>query len=127
GQNDAGMKDSPGRKRGRHVGQISGTSLSSPTYQKPATGSAPTFCWSAGSADADECSPGRSQSRAGQDISRTVAERAAVSAHLGAERAYLLMACRVKQAGKDKQNTGDEIHRRSPCNPFRRLRYPSDG
>ena len=53
------------------------------------------------SADADEHAPGGREAGSYQDKGRAVAERAAVAAHLDAERSNLMIARGVKQARED--------------------------
>src|SRR5262249_378816 len=52
---------------------------------------------------------------AGQNVMRVVAKHAAVTAHLDTNRTDFMLASGVKHPGQDNQNTGDDIHRRSPC------------
>src|SRR5581483_10023471 len=73
----------------------------------------------AASADADEGAPGSGQAGADQHIMRIVAERAAITAHVGTERADLVIARGIEQAGEHGERCGDEIHRQSPgCRQF---------
>src|SRR5258708_28524536 len=67
--------------------------------------------------DADEGAPGGRKSGADQHVARAVAEHAAIAADVGPEGADLVLARGIEQPGQDNQNTGDHIHRRSPCHP----------
>lgn len=67
--------------------------------------------------DADECAPGGRKPGADQYVVRAFAEDAAIAAHVGAIRAELVLTRGIEQSGQDNQNSGDHIHRRSPCHP----------
>src|SRR5450756_888695 len=73
------------------------------------------------SADADELAPYRRETGPGQNVGRTVAERGAVPAHIGAEAAELMLAGGIEHAGQDKEHCRHKIHRTPPC------RYSSAG
>lgn len=62
------------------------------------------------SADADKKAPQPRENGAGQNVSWTATECAAVSAHLHAERANFLIAGGVEQGGHDRQYGGYKIH-----------------
>src|SRR5665213_824263 len=66
-------------------------------------------------ADTHKRAPRRRKTGAGQDVERIVAERAAVSAHVGAEAADLVMAGGIEHAGKDNQYCSHKIHLTPPC------------
>jgi hypothetical protein len=70
-----------------------------------------------GSSDTDESSPNRCKNGTDQQVEWIVAKRGAVSAHLGAQAADLIMAGCIEQAGQDNQNRSDEVHRLLPLGP----------
>src|SRR5882672_9935808 len=61
---------------------------------------------------ADECTPGDREPGTHQNIVRTVAERAAIFAHLDAERADFMIARGIEQSVQGNQSCGDIVHRR---------------
>src|SRR5438105_2221534 len=70
-----------------------------------------------GSSDTDESSPNRCKNGTDQQVEWIVAKRGAVSAHLGAQAADLIMAGCIEQAGQDNHNRSDEVHRLLPLGP----------
>jgi hypothetical protein len=68
--------------------------------------------------DADEGTPDCGDAGGGQDVVRALAKQAAISAHLDADRADLVIARGIEQPCQDDQNSGDKVHRRSPRHPI---------
>src|SRR6266481_8786947 len=64
--------------------------------------------------DADKRAPDGGKAGADKNHQRVVAERAAISADVSAERAELMMARGVKHTRQHRQNGSSKIHRPSP-------------
>jgi hypothetical protein len=63
--------------------------------------------------NAHERTPERGEDGADENPARVIAKRTAISAHMVAERADLMMISGVKQARQHKQHCGHKIHQKS--------------
>jgi hypothetical protein len=69
--------------------------------------------WVHGLTYAHERAPERGENGADENPARVIAKRAAILAHMVAERADLMMIGGVKQARQHKQHCGHKIHQKS--------------